>query len=380
MLPSFYYRAEHFPLTNTGKIDKKLLATFKLDRITYTEYESSSNLLQDKIIDIYAEVLHIDTSLIGINAEFFDLGGNSISALRLIHMLNEQFHIKINFSILYDHASVKLLSEQISAILSQTQFSAALHLAQQKPHALKTIKIGTPDKPPIVFLHPIGGTGFCYLDLIKLLPNDQPCYIIQDPSIDANQILFDDIVSMANFYNHLIFKNLHSRQFILAGYSFGGMLALEMVGQLEQKKSADCVQCILSFDTWIVSNIANVQIKANLKTHVIQQYDRIAKQLSAEQHEPQPWMEPYYRQLQEFGMTYAPPKINKKIILFKAAHQSGEFAPLQDQNNYLNYYTSLPIDIHLIDCDHDTILQLPHVRSIGRIITQHITDEIHEMA
>ncbi|MGV3740046.1 MAG: condensation domain-containing protein [Gammaproteobacteria bacterium] len=369
MLPKIYYQIEHFPHTYNGKIDKQLLATTRLQPVIYAEYESAQSPLQIKIMSIFAEVLRIDSSLIGINTNFFDLGGNSILALRLIHCLNEQFHIKINFSILYEYATVKLLSIQISSLLSKA------HIAQrnQGPQfAFKKIKSGHPDNMPIIFIHPVGGTGFCYLDLIKLLPDEQPCYLIQDPSVDAHQMLFDDIVSMATYYNHALLKQMQSKPCILAGYSFGGMLALEMVGQLERKNLGHCVHSIFAFDTWIISNISDELDKANFKQQMSQEYERIAQQIRETQHTSESWMAKYYGQLQDLGMAYIPPTISKKIILFKAIQKIGAQARTWDQTNYLSAYTTQPIEIHPIACDHNSLLNWPYIEEIARLMVRYV--------
>ncbi|MCR9191604.1 MAG: amino acid adenylation domain-containing protein [Gammaproteobacteria bacterium] len=371
MLPTFYYQITNVPITNTGKVDKKTLAALDLPPITYTEYESPSSALQNEITGIYAQILDIDQSKIGINAEFFDLGGNSISALTLIHMLNDTYATKINFSTLYECSTIKLLSEHINHTLNDAHFESILHQDQLYKNTLKTMQIGSSDKIPLIFVHPIGGTGFCYFDLIKLLPKDQPCYIIQDPSIDADKILFDDIASMAEHYNDLLLNEIKSKQFILAGYSFGGMLSLEMAHQLEQKKLDDKLSYIITFDTWVVSNFLNAAAKEALKQSILQQYERVETNLAKENIDPKPWMELYYTRLQELGFIYTPPKINKKIILFKAMQQTGDFAAMDDNANYLDLHTSKAVDIHLIPGNHDSILQLPNVKYISDIMVSY---------
>lgn len=366
MLPTRYYQIEHCPLTYNGKIDKQLLASSRLQPLIYPEYESATSPLQTKIMTIFAEVLKIDVSLIGIHNNFFDLGGNSISALRLIHRLSDQFHLRINFSILYEHGSIKLLSEQISSLLTKVNITQR---NQGPQHILKKIKSGHPDQAPIIFIHPVGGTGFCYLELIKLLPDEQPCYLIHDPSIDAHQMLFDDIVSMAAYYNHVLLKHLPDTPCILAGYSFGGMLALEMVGQLERKNLSHCVQYIIAFDTWILSNIRGEQDKAHYKQHMNAEYKRITEQIRETQHSTsEPWMTQYYGQLQELGLTYIPPIIHKKIILFKAMQPINTQSTYEDPSNYLSAYTLQPIDIHPIACDHNSILNWPFIADIAQIM------------
>ncbi len=121
----------------------------------------------------------------------------------------------------------------------------------------------------IIFIHPIGGTGFCYLDLIKLLSDSQPCYIIQDPSIDANQVLFEDIPAMAECYNQLLLKHFEHRKIILGGYSFGGMLSLEMVSQLECQRLDKNIDRVITFDTWVVSDFLNIEAKKALKLSIL---------------------------------------------------------------------------------------------------------------
>ncbi|CEG56818.1 non-ribosomal peptide synthetase [Legionella fallonii] len=379
MIPNFYHQIDTVPLTENGKADKKLLAKMDLHYTSYTEYESAASLLQEKLISIYAEILRINPKNISINAEFFDIGGNSISALNLISRINDQFHVKINFSLLYEYATVKLLSEKISLLISEAHFSSTVDHAKQYENALKIIKIGSNHKTPIVFIHPIGGTGFCYLDLIKLLPNDQPCYLIQDPSIDANQILFDDIHSMAKYYNHLLLKQIKNSKFILAGYSFGGMLALEMTAQLEEKKLDDCIDFIISFDTWVVSDFMDISAKEALKASIMNQYERVAKALSNENIDPKPWMELYYCRLQDLGFAYTPPKIKKRIMLFKAQQQAGEFSAMNDATNFLSLHSAKEIDVYLTPGNHDSILQFPNVRYISDTLHNYFADTLNEL-
>lgn len=116
----------------------------------------------------------------------------------------------------------------------------------------------------------------------------------------------------------------------------------------------------------------NTKAKEALKKSIIQQYERVATNLTQENIDPKPWMELYYFRLQELGFTYIPPKINKKIILFKALQQAGEFSAMNDPANYLGSHTTQLIDVHMIPGNHDTILQQPNVKYIGEIIKEYI--------
>lgn len=371
MVPKFYYQIDSMPVTENGKVDKKLLLKSEFPAVSYTQYEPATNILQENLISCYAEILHIPPTEISINAEFFDLGGTSITALHLIDQVNEQFKVSINFSTLYEHASVKALSEQINILTSQDAVAPA-NILKANDKAIKTIHVGDSQKTPLIFIHPIGGTGFCYLDLIKLLPSNQPCYIIQDPSIDANQVLFADIPTMAECYNELLLKQFACKKIILSGYSFGGMLSLEMASQLEHQELDNTLDSVITFDTWVVSDFMNVAAKEALKLSIMRQYERVATNLTNQHIDPKPWMELYYRRLQDLGFAYKPPKINKKIILFKADQQLGEFSAMSDETNYLSNHTSEGVEVHKVPGNHDTILKYPNVRGIGRLLNNYL--------
>ena len=63
-------------------------------------------------------------------------------------------------------------------------------------------------------------------------------------------------------------------------------------------------------------------------------------------------------------------------MLFKATEQLGEFSAMNDSTNYLNAHTSQGTDVYLISCNHDSILQNPSVKDIGRLLSQYLKDNM----
>lgn len=363
MIPHFFYQVDHIPMTTNGKVDRKQLEHLDLDPMSDCPFESPQTPIEQQLAFIYAQVLNLEHQDISIHAEFFDIGGNSISALQLIHHLNTAFQINLTFSILYEQSSIKVLGRYIEGLIK-----CATPVYDNKS-SLKQIKKGSSKKKPLIFVHPIGGTGFCYLDLIKHLPDDQPCYLIQDPSIEANEILFKNMHAMATHYNQLLISHFGETPFVLAGYSFGGMLSIEMASQLGHLEHL--VSGIMTFDTWIVSRFLNKNAKEALKQSIMKQYQQIEENLLKERIEPKPWMELYYVRLQELGFSYIPPKIHTKIILFKAQEMADEFSAMHDPFNFLHHHSHQPIEIHPVDGTHNTILQQPNVQQIASVVAQH---------
>ncbi|KAH9117965.1 hypothetical protein AeMF1_008674 [Aphanomyces euteiches] len=80
MVPSVWVGLDEMPISTNGKIDKKALEALKID-IFVDELESEP---ERRMAEIWATVLDVNIAEIGRNSSFFTLGGDSISALRVI--------------------------------------------------------------------------------------------------------------------------------------------------------------------------------------------------------------------------------------------------------------------------------------------------------
>ncbi|MFI8245408.1 amino acid adenylation domain-containing protein, partial [Kitasatospora sp. NPDC085930] len=85
MVPTTYLTIDTIPLTPNGKIDHRALPTPDLDTLTTTHYTAPRTPLEERLATIWAETL--DLPRIGIHDSFFDLGGDSIRAVRLVGAL-----------------------------------------------------------------------------------------------------------------------------------------------------------------------------------------------------------------------------------------------------------------------------------------------------
>lgn len=108
MIPAFVYKIEEIPLTKNGKIDYKTLPSpnDKLNLGVFTE----KNTIHLKLVSIFQEVL-------GSNNEqtfnFFDLGGNSISAMKIINYIYEKFKCKLKVIDIFENPDLEDLSRLI---------------------------------------------------------------------------------------------------------------------------------------------------------------------------------------------------------------------------------------------------------------------------
>ncbi len=107
MIPSYYVRLERMPLTSNGKLDRKSLPD---PAISANDYIAPSNEVEEKLVEIWSEVLKIDRDRISVNSNFFELGGNSIRAIRLIRDIYRKFSVRVELNQMFDNTSIKKLS------------------------------------------------------------------------------------------------------------------------------------------------------------------------------------------------------------------------------------------------------------------------------
>ena len=91
MLPSIFIYLDKLPLTTSGKIDRKNLPDQKFT--SNNNYEAPTNKQEQMICEVFANILELDK--VGINDDFFNLGGNSLKAITLVSILQSNFDIKV---------------------------------------------------------------------------------------------------------------------------------------------------------------------------------------------------------------------------------------------------------------------------------------------
>jgi hypothetical protein len=95
MLPSAYHWREELPLTPNGKIDKKALAALAEEvDIVWDDFHAPSTPAEQRLAAAWAEVLGLPQDRIGRRDHFFDRGGTSLSAVKLVIALDRVVSLK----------------------------------------------------------------------------------------------------------------------------------------------------------------------------------------------------------------------------------------------------------------------------------------------
>lgn len=112
MIPSFYVRLNQFPITPNGKLDRKALPAPEGSEIHQT-YIGPRNATEAAIIKIWEDILKIDH--VGIQDNFFDLGGHSLLVTRLASHMKKTFGIDIKLSDFFSHPTISMLASLVDA-------------------------------------------------------------------------------------------------------------------------------------------------------------------------------------------------------------------------------------------------------------------------
>jgi amino acid adenylation domain-containing protein len=111
MIPSFFVQLQQLPFTVNGKVDKQALP----DPVVANRepvYIAPRHNVEKELALIWEQLFKIDR--IGIDDNFFDLGGNSLKMMNLLHAINEVYPNMVKISDLYDYPTIK----EISAIVN----------------------------------------------------------------------------------------------------------------------------------------------------------------------------------------------------------------------------------------------------------------------
>jgi amino acid adenylation domain-containing protein len=94
MVPGFFVFLEQMPLTPNGKIDRKALPK-SVEQEKDENYTAPRDEVEEKLAALWAEVLGIEREKIGIDTDFFQLGGHSLKAVILASKIQKEFNVGI---------------------------------------------------------------------------------------------------------------------------------------------------------------------------------------------------------------------------------------------------------------------------------------------
>lgn len=116
MLPAHYIQVEEIPKTNNDKIDKKALLKIKPElSILDSVIIPPGSATEKGLLEIWVKVLGV--SNLGVKNRFYDVGGNSLSAIQILYHVVSVFDIKIELKVLFENPNISELADEVDRLL-----------------------------------------------------------------------------------------------------------------------------------------------------------------------------------------------------------------------------------------------------------------------
>jgi thioesterase domain-containing protein len=153
-----------------------------------------------------------------IDADFFDLGGNTWLAAELFTEINTNFGLELSPATICTSATIA----KLAALLDNPQ--------PRGPAIL--LKAGT-QAPPIFMLHGVGSSVIDLIPLVRRVQSAQPIYGLEAQGNDGGEEPLDRIEDIAQSFRATVCEIQPHGPYFLVGYSLGGLVALELAQQLK---------------------------------------------------------------------------------------------------------------------------------------------------
>ncbi|MCP5053343.1 MAG: amino acid adenylation domain-containing protein, partial [bacterium] len=132
MIPSYFVMIERIPLTPNGKLDRRALpepvAKASDDHI------APQTPLQRQLSELWSGILVLEQPVIGINDNFFQLGGNSLKATFLVAKINKELNAKVPLSEVFQSPTIRELAEYIAGAAGDEYLYRSIEPAENKEY------------------------------------------------------------------------------------------------------------------------------------------------------------------------------------------------------------------------------------------------------
>ncbi|RKH48164.1 non-ribosomal peptide synthetase [Corallococcus sicarius] len=220
MVPSALVRLDALPLTSNSKVDRKALpAPESVTASSADAHVAPRTPLEEQLAQAFANVLRVPR--VSVTDNFFDLGGHSLLALRLMAAIREHTGRPLPVSVLFQHATVERLAR------------LALQESAQPTANLLRLDAGTSPLRPLFLVHGGGGGVLGYTELVRQLGSQRPVYGLVASGLEGGELPPDSVEALARDYLVQLRTVQPQGPYLLAGWSFGGLVALELARQLQ---------------------------------------------------------------------------------------------------------------------------------------------------
>jgi len=238
MVPALFVFLDALPLNPNGKINRLALPDPKApgakEQTPECDIVPPRNRVEKTIAHIWQDVMKLDR--VGIHDNFFDLGGHSLMAVRILTRIERALGVRLPLTSFFHSATIAQLAELVNRREDEVCSWSPLVAIQTDGN-----------KPPFFGIHAVGGGALFWKNIVNYMPNDQPFYALQSQGVDGVRPALSRIEDMASLYLGEIRKIQPHGPYYFGGFSLGGEIAFEMAQQL--LRQGEKVDLLVLLDT-----------------------------------------------------------------------------------------------------------------------------------
>lgn len=213
MVPAAVVELEKFPITRNGKVDREALACLEEHPADSAAHARPPGATEAELVSIWREVLCRED--FGVDDDFFDLGGHSLRAVKLMYLIHQRLGVLLPFTVIFEAPTVSTLADRV---LDAVRFG---HDRIDQPMVVFNAGNGGPS----LFAFPPGtGDALGYGGLARRLD-----------TLGFHAFNFIEADTRISDYADLIENSGAREPFVLFGYSGGGNLAFRAAVELERR-------------------------------------------------------------------------------------------------------------------------------------------------
>jgi thioesterase domain-containing protein/acyl carrier protein len=370
MVPAAYVRMERMPLTANGKLDRKSLPA--PDGLPSRNARSFRTAEEQILCSLFAEVLNVED--VGVDDNFFESGGHSLSAIRLVTRIRSELGLNISLRTLLEAPTVAGLAKLKNVETNRDSFATILPIKAR----------GT--LPPLFLVHAASGLSWYYAGLLKYVEPERPIYGLQARNFTAPEISEQTVEEMASYYADEILKVQPTGRYHLGGWSIGGLLAHAIATEL-QRRGGD-VALLSLFDP------TPPFIQQNRPNAVFPNETRIAADFFGEDLKDEPNLSAIYKRLYRDGRVpvdlseshfslliknvkgahhlvegFVPKIYIGKVLLFVATAGREDAESLSEA---WKTYVNGNIEVYPIACVHEDMMNTGPLGEIGPLLASEL--------
>ncbi len=243
MVPGHFVILKYLPRTHNGKLDRKALPPPTGDHSPAHMTVRPRTASEEMVMGIFRTVL--GRSDFGLYDSFFDLGGNSLMAARIMMQMRKDSGCDLPLRVLFERPTVSALAATIDTLRVPQHSKQTLRSAGELNQFPAIVPLQPEGKRPPIFAVPgHNGDVFCYRAFAQHLGPDQPFYGLHPPGLDGRSQPLRKIEELTAYFAAQIRAFHRNGPYIVAGFCAGGTTAFELARHLTQQGATPDSVCL----------------------------------------------------------------------------------------------------------------------------------------